>query len=1123
MKEIFEDMRRHKQDRYFNKSRTRVLKRVKIPGSLLEEEEPRFVGTFWEDLKVGDVVEIHGGEGFPADLLLLSSSEPDGFAYIETSNLDGETNLKIRQALPETTHFLHTLHDLDDILEGLVVAEKPNNQIYHFEGLLELGSRAQRLPLSEERILLRGSTLRNTKWIYAVVLYTGHDTKLMQNAAAAPIKRTFVERMTNVQILFLFIALICLALISTISSMYFLRKYSEIYTYLDLSSGFHFWGFIYQFLTFVVLYNNLIPISLVVTMEIVKFQQASLINHDLDMYYGITDTPALARTSNLVEELGQVQYLFTDKTGTLTCNKMQIKQCIIAGRVYFLDIDFPEDVKEDPVKQGKDGNRKLQNVNLDPSSSMTSVAPLLGADLGNGGSNNRKRPSFDHLRNRLSQLHLQSQTELQSGGEFDIYSEEWALRHYMTLLAICHTVIPETHENNVKYQASSPDEGALVKGAAYLGYQFMARKPKKLTLSYRRLKVNQEGNSFNEKDEDLTSNDEVASIFGSSAEDFEDFGILHVLEFNSTRKRMSVIAKLKSGKIILYTKGADSVIISRLAISSATSCPYLTVTMKSLELCATEGLRTLCLAMREIPSEEYSEWLQMYTQATLALKDRSARIDEAAELIERDLLFLGATAVEDKLQDRVPETMAHLAEAGIKIWVLTGDKVETAMNIGYACRLIQEDDPILMLTDTNVGDTKTSIINHLSLLEALDTVVLVIDGPALGHVLTTDEALSGLFFRLASKCRAVLCCRSSPIQKALVVKLVKKSTDAITLAIGDGANDVSMIQAADVGVGISAGEEGMQAARAADFAIAQFCFLSKLLLVHGAWSYQRLSKLILYSFYKNIALYMTQFWFAFFNLASGQTLYESWMITLYNVIFTFIPPIMIGVTDQHLTASELDRYPQMYRLGQSSAFFNVRAFWGWTLNAVFHSLVLFLSLYGLVSGTGGELILADGCVAGHWFMGTMLYLTVLITVLLKAALILNHWTWFAFLTLPGSLLAWFAFFPLYDAVFPKYLSIAQEIHGLTRVLYVSPVFWLFIIVIPPLCLFRDLIWKYVRRQYAPLPYHIVQEFYRLHRPPPFRPPKERIQKVRKLLQKRLHQNVAPKSRGYAFSQSDKQA
>lgn len=196
-------------------------------------------------------------------------------------------------------------------------------------------------------------------------------------------------------------------------------------------------------------------------------------------------------------------------------------------------------------------------------------------------------------------------------------------------------------------------------------------------------------------------------------------------------------------------------------------------------------------------------------------------------------------------------------------------------------------------------------------------MALVIDGKSLAFALEKD--LEKDFLDLAVMCKAVVCCRVSPLQKALVVKLVKRHLKAILLAIGDGANDVSMIQAAHVGVGIS-GMEGMQAARSADVSIGQFKYLRKLLLVHGSWSYQRLSKVILYSFYKNIALYMTQFWYVFQNAFSGQVIYESWSITFYSVFFTVAPPFVLGVFDQFVNARLLDRYPQLYQLGQRGTF-----------------------------------------------------------------------------------------------------------------------------------------------------------------------------------------------------------
>jgi phospholipid-transporting ATPase len=438
---------------------------------------------------------------------------------------------------------------------------------------------------------------------------------------------------------------------------------------------------------------------------------------------------------------------------------------------------------------------------------------------------------------------------------------------------------------------------------------------------------------------------------------------------------------------------------------------FVDLTLANLEDCATEGLRTLCLAMREVSEEEYRSWSSTYDRAATSLTDREGELDRAAELIEKDLFLLGATAIEDKLQDGVPDTIHTLQlvsrttvvalscyylstlatlKAGIKIFVLTGDRQETAINIGYSCKLLNEEMSLLICNSSNPEDTKEFLERKLMAVRGsvsslggpvakrkwyqmgrrarlnevdVQPLALIIDGRTLDFALTPDIEL--LFLELACLCKAVICCRVSPLQKALVVKLVKRELDSVLLAIGDGANDVSMIQAAHIGmqcenpnsrsgsdydllllpgIGIN-GREGLQAARSSDFAISQFRYLRKLLLVHGGWSYNRLAKMILYSFYKNIALYMMQFWvgdsliqsfrvlvltcsltqFALDNAFSGQTLFESWTLSMYNVILTVFPPIAIGIFDQYLNARMLDRYPQLYKAGQKSLFVSLEA------------------------------------------------------------------------------------------------------------------------------------------------------------------------------------------------------
>lgn len=764
IREFVEDLKRHQQDRELNQSAAEVL-----VGSDFEKKR-------WVDIAVGDIVRVISEEAFPADLILLSSSEPEGLCYIETANLDGETNLKIKQALPETAHLISP-HDLGR-LGGQVKSEQPNNSLYSFEATISMTSAngpSRELPLSPDQLLLRGAQLRNTQWIYGLVVFTGHETKLMRNATATPIKTTAVEKMVNIQIVFLFLILIVLSIVSSAGALILNSVKSGQLAYLDLGSTNRISQFFQNILTFWILYSNLVPISLFVTVELCKFVQAQLISGDLDMYYNVTDTPAVCRTSSLVEELGQIEYIFSDKTGTLTCNQMEFRQVSIAG------IAYAEEVPEDNKGHYVDGEE-------------------FGV--------------FD-----FKVLH----TNLQEHPSREI------MHHFLTLLATCHTVIPEQNSEKpgaIKYQAASPDEGALVQGACDLGYKFTTRRPKSVSVA----------------------------VDGET----QEYQLLNICEFNSTRKRMSTIFRCPDGKVRLYCKGADTVILERLTQGT----PNIERTLQHLEEYATDGLRTLCLAYREIPDSEYREWSRIFEKAATTINNRAEELDRAAELIERDLVLLGATAIEDRLQDGVPETIATLQTAGIKVWVLTGDRQETAINIGMSCKLISEEMILVVINEETKQATRDALARRLAACRSSpeaepEVFALIIDGKSLGFALEKD--LEKDFLDLAVLCKAVVCCRVSPLQKALVVKLVKRHLKAILLAIGDGANDVSMIQAAHVGIGIS-GMEGLQAARSADIAIGQFRYLRKLLLVHGAWSYQRLSKLILFSFYKNITLYMTQFW-----------------------------------------------------------------------------------------------------------------------------------------------------------------------------------------------------------------------------------------------------------------------
>ncbi|KAG9541603.1 phospholipid-translocating P-type ATPase, partial [Aureobasidium melanogenum] len=806
-KEMVEDSRRKSQDKQLNTSKARVLR-----GSTFQDSN-------WINIAVGDVVRVESEEPFPADLVLLASSEPEGLCYIETANLDGETNLKIKQAIPETANLVSPA-DISR-LGGRIRSEPPNSSLYTYEATMTMqsGGGEKELPLNPEQLLLRGATLRNTPWVHGIVVFTGHETKLMRNATATPIKKTAVERLVNVQILMLGGILVALSIVSSIGDLVTRATSGKKMWYLSytpVNGGKQFFS---DFFTNWVLYSNLVPISLFVTIEIIKYWQAILISSDLDIYYDKTDTPANCRTSSLVEELGQVEYIFSDKTGTLTCNMMEFRQSSIAG------IQYADEVPEDRRSTGEDGDMGI-------------------FDFTRLEHNRRNHPSAQ------------------------------IINQFLTLLSTCHTVIPETSSEKggkIKYQAASPDEGALVEGAVTLGYKFVARKPRSVMIE----------------------------VYGEQ----QEYELLAVCEFNSTRKRMSTIFRCPDGKIRCYCKGADTVILERLGGDN----PYVEATLQHLEEYAAEGLRTLCLAMREVPEEEFRRWQQVFNEAATTVGgNRAEEMDKAAELIEHDFTLLGATAIEDKLQDGVPDTIHTLQTAGIKIWVLTGDRQETAINIGMSCKLISEDMTLLIVNEESAAATRDNLQKKLSAVQSqfqsgitIETLALVIDGKSLTYALEKD--MEKLFLDLAVICKAVICCRVSPLQKALVVKLVKRHKKAILLAIGDGANDVSMIQAAHIGIGIS-GVEGLQAARSADVSIAQFRYLRKLLLVHGAWSYQRISKMILYFYYKNTALFMTQFWYSFQNGFSGEVIFESWTMSFYNVLFTVMPPFVLGIFDQYVSA-----------------------------------------------------------------------------------------------------------------------------------------------------------------------------------------------------------------------------
>uniref|UniRef100_A0A8C1T9B6 Phospholipid-transporting ATPase n=1 Tax=Cyprinus carpio TaxID=7962 RepID=A0A8C1T9B6_CYPCA len=989
-----------------------------------------------------EVVRAANGDHLPADLIILSSSEPQGMCYIETSNLDGETNLKIRQGLQITAD----IKDIDSLmrLSGRMECETPNRHLYEFVGNIRLDGHST-VPLGPDQILLRGAQLRNTQWVHGIVVYTGHDTKLMQNSTSPPLKLSNVERITNFQILVLFGCLLAISLVCSIGQTIWKYQYGNDAWYMDLNYG-GAANFGLNFLTFIILFNNLIPISLLVTLEVIKFVQAFFINWvsvRLNPESSVCVMNLLSLKCRLPKPPGPIPENFTAQT------KVKLYQ----------NIPF----KDAKIGFGAGGLKQ------------TDTAFRCSGDFHSSQSTEEAGFNDPSLLENLQSNHPTASV----------------IQEFMTMMAICHTAVPERIDNKITYQAASPDEGALVRAAQNLGFVFSGRTPD--------------------------------CVIVESCGEEEKYELLHVLEFTSTRKRMSVIMRTPSGKIRLYCKGADTVIYERLADSSR----YKDITLKHLEQFATEGLRTLCFAVADISESTYQQWLEVHYRASTSVQNRALKMEESYELIEKNLQLLGATAIEDKLQDKVPETIETLMKADIKIWILTGDKQETAVNIGHSCKLLTKNMGLLVINEDTLDGTRETLSRHCSMLgDALhkeNDFALIIDGKTLKYALTFGARQ--YFLDLALSCKAVICCRVSPLQKSEVVEMVKKQVKVITLAIGDGANDVGMIQTAHVGVGIS-GNEGLQAANSSDYSIAQFKYLKNLLLVHGAWNYNRVAKCILYCFYKNIVLYIIEIWFAFVNGFSGQILFERWCIGLYNVLFTALPPLTLGIFERSCRKENMLKYPELYKTSQNAMGFNTKVFWAHCLNGLFHSVILF---WFPLKAFQHDTVFGNGKTPDYLLLGNMVYTFVVITVCLKAGLETSSWTMFSHIAIWGSIGLWVVFFGIYSSLWPL-IPLAPDMSGEADMMFSSGVFWLGLIFIPITSLVFDVAYKVMKKVYFKTLVDEVQELEALSKDPGAvvhgKSLTERAQLLKNVFKKStvslyrsdsMQQNIL---HGYAFSQDE---
>uniref|UniRef100_A0A8C1SGQ8 Phospholipid-transporting ATPase n=1 Tax=Cyprinus carpio TaxID=7962 RepID=A0A8C1SGQ8_CYPCA len=1178
IKDLWEDYRRHRSDKEINHMDCLVYSR----------NEKQYVEKYWKELRVGDFIRLRCNEILPADVLLLSSSDPDRLCHIETATLDGETNLKQRQVVRS---FIDLVSFDPFKYNSVIECEKPNNDLNRFRGYI-IHRSGRRDGLYKDNLLLRGCTIRNTEEAVGIVIYAGHETKAMLNNNGPRYKRSKLERQMNVDVFWCVVILLVMCLFSAIGHGLWMFQYGDkrpVFDVLspegtDLSPVV---SAIYLFLTMIIVFQVLIPISLFVSIEIVKICQVYFIHQDMELYDEETDSHLQCRALNITEDLGQMQYIFSDKTGTLTENKMVFRRCTVAGVEYSHDANARrlamyqemDSEEEDCTSHGGTLPRR-DSVTSHQSGKVVLRSQSTKSHRRTGSRAEAKRASILSKHTAFSspmekditpdpQL-MDKVNECSSQMEFmrfhsqplnQIPPDLCDIFDFFIALTICNTVVVSS-PNQPRQKVGRPttrNYGCLVGKHQYLeidassywhpvksdeercdvgflqlvedhSHCYILEQFQRLDSICRKacqdsITIVQSGeNKSLDKELSLAqdecelryeaeSPDEAALVYAARAYKCAlvgrlpdqvtvelphlgklSFELLHTLGFDSTRKRMSVVVKHPlTEQITVYSKGADSVIMDLIRpVPKCRQRKILYKTQNYLNLYAADGLRTLCIAKKVLSKEEYASWLQHHLEAETAIQRREELLFESALRLETNLQLLGATGIEDRLQDGVPETIASLRKAGLQIWVLTGDKQETAINIAYACKLLDPEEEIITLNADSQEACAVLLENSLHYIQAkflcnprpdpqaardyagihfsspvcspassghsspflVHRLGLVIDGRTLAYAL--DKSLEDDFLAVARSCRSVLCCRSTPLQKSMVVKLVRNKLKVMTLAIGDGANDVSMIQVADVGVGIS-GQEGMQAVMASDFALPRFRYLQKLLLVHGHWCYSRLANMILYFFYKNAMFVALIFWYQFYCGFSGSAMVDQWYLIFFNLMFSAFPQLITGTLDKDVSAETLQELPQLYMNGQNSEEYKPYMFWMNMIDAFYQSLICFFIPYFAYVDSDVDLF--------TW--GTPITTLALFTILLHLGIETKTWV-----TL------FFTVALCYNASCPTCFS-PSNTYWIMQKLLGDPIFYLLCVVTPIAALLPRYFYRACQGTLFPNPVHMGRQLDKL--------------------------------------------
>ena len=898
LKELIDDVNRRIQDLKTNSTKVTTIQFIKNKKNKNSLKELKKIKKSYSNLKIGDIIELNKDEKVPADIIVLKTfnESEDSNTFIRTDQLDGETDWKLRKA-PGITQKLNEAQILE--LNGFINYEPPSKFIYNFEGFISIKN-------SEGNIIKEALGLENTMWestilatqkIIGIVIYTGKETRARMNSSMPKIKLGIVDHELNMVTFYLFCIMLCAAMFLTLLKGYYSRMF-------------------FTFFKFIVLFCAIIPIALRVNLVISKTFFSVRINKDKS----IPET--IARNSTIPEELGRLSYIFSDKTGTLTKNEMIFKNIAMEtdqfGQESFNDL---KDILEDECKTND--APLLDIYNKLKENDEINNNDIINEDNNNNTSINNNKNLIDdsplstdnlisneNIKEKKPHSHRKKHKKLRR-------SRNKIIKDTITSMLLCNNVTPIISNENpdiITYQASSPDEIALVKFAEKLNMRLIYRTDKEI---------------------------KIKNISGT----IEEYNILANFPFSSDTKRMGIILQNKKyGHIIFYLKGAENVMMNFVKKE------YVGYIKENTENLATKGLRTLVLTQKLIPQKEFKIWFDEYSEALTSMDNRKQKLRDVISKLENNMEFLCVTGVEDLLQNEVATTIDNLRNAGIKLWMLTGDKVETATCISISTGLKAKNHKIFTLTYDQIKDEENPENEINKLKEKLeeynnkimiDPHLFILDGDTLDLALKQCQKE---FYESAMQAPSVVCCRCSPTQKRLIVKNIKKYTNCRTAAVGDGGNDVAMIQEADVGIGI-VGKEGLQASLASDYSIKEFKNLSILILWWGRIAYKNTSTMANFIVHRGLIIAFCQFFFSLMFYFNPVPLYNGFLTFGFSTIFTNLPIISI-LLDQDVDKKNVLNFPNLYKILLKGREINLKNFLWWLFKAIIQAnIIMFGSLF----------------------------------------------------------------------------------------------------------------------------------------------------------------------------------